>query len=63
MNLLSEYLPQCTPEYGEVLAEDEHLATVDGSPPGDDTVGIWTFLQSGGVGTVTRQEIKFVKAP
>ena len=39
MDLLGEDLAERAAEHGEVLAEDEHLAAVDRSPPGDHTVG------------------------
>ena len=39
VDLLGEHLAERAAEHGEVLAEHEHLATVDRSPPGDDAVG------------------------
>ena len=39
VDLLGEHLAERAAEHGEVLAEHEHLATVDRSPTGDDAVG------------------------
>ena len=39
VDLLGEHLAQRAAEDGEVLAEHEHLAAVDGAPAGDDAVG------------------------
>ncbi|CAB4833436.1 unannotated protein [freshwater metagenome] len=46
VDLLGEHLAEGATEYGEVLAEDEHLAAVDGAPAGDHTVGIGVLFQA-----------------
>ena len=40
VDLLGEHLAQRPAEDGEVLAEDAHLAAVDGAEAGDDAVGV-----------------------
>ena len=46
----------------EVLTEHEHLATVDGAPAGDDTVGVGTVLEAGSVGPVSGEHVEFLEA-
>lgn len=61
MDLLREHFAQRTAHDGEVLGEHEHLASVDGSPTGYNTVGVGPFGQSCFVGAVTRQHVELVK--
>ena len=62
MDLLGEHLAQRAAEHGEVLTEDEHLATLDRAPPGDHTVGVRTLLETRRVRSVTGQQVELVEA-
>ena len=61
MDLLGEHLAEGAAEDGEVLAEDEDLAAVDGAPAGDDAVGVGALLEAGGVGPVAGQQVELVE--
>ncbi len=61
MDLLGEHLPQRAPEHGEVLGEQEDLATVDRAPTGDDTVRVGAFGDARFVGPVTGQHVELVE--
>jgi hypothetical protein len=62
VDLLGEHFTECSTKDGEVLTEDEHLSPVDGAPTGDHTVGVRAFLETGGMCTMSGEQIKFVKA-
>ena len=62
VNLLGKHFAKRAAEDGEVLAEHEHLAPVDGAPARDHTVGIWPLFKPGGMCTVAGEEVEFVKA-
>ena len=61
MELLGEHLAKGTAHDREVLGEDEHLATIDGAPAGDHTVGVGPFVESGLVGPVAGEHVELVK--
>ena len=61
VDLLGEHLTQRATEHREVLAEDEHLATVDRAPAGDDAVGVRPLFQAGGVGAVAGQQVELLE--
>ena len=62
MDLLGEHLAERAAEDGEVLAEHEHLATVDRAPAGDDAVGVGPFLEARGLGAVAGEQIELLEA-
>ncbi len=62
VDLLGEHLAERATEHREVLAEDEHLATLDRAPPGDHTVGVRTLLEARREGSVTGQQVELVEA-
>ena len=62
MNLFGEHFTQRATKHGEVLAEHENFASVNRAPAGDNAVRIWVFFQTSSMGTMSRQQIKFVKA-
>ena len=62
MDLLGEYLTQRATKHGEVLAEEEHLATIDRAPPGDHTVGVGMIFETSGMCPVAGQHVEFVEA-
>ena len=61
VDLLGEHLAEGAAEHREVLAEDEHLATVDGAPAGDDAVGVGPLGQSALVGSVAGEHVELVE--
>ena len=61
MDLLGEDLAKCSAENGEVLREDEDLATIDGSPAGDDAIGVRTFFDATVMRTMTSQHVEFME--
>ena len=59
MDLLGEDLAERATEHREVLAEDEHLATVDRAPAGDHAVGEGAgVLDAEAVGAVAGQHVE-----
>jgi N-acyl-D-aspartate/D-glutamate deacylase len=63
VDLLGEHLTERPAEHREVLAEDEHLAAVDGAPTGDDPVGVGALEQPAVVGTVAGEHVELVERP
>ena len=61
MDLLGEHLAERAAEDREVLAEDEHLAAVDGAPTGDHAVGVGPLLEPGDVGPVPGEQVELVE--
>ena len=61
MDLLGEHLAEGAAEHREVLREDEDLASLDGAPAGDDTVGVGALLDAGGVGPVAGEHVELVE--
>ncbi len=61
VDLLGEHLAERAAEDGEVLREHEHLAPVDGAPPGDHAVGVGPVFEPGGVGPVAGEQVEFVE--
>ena len=62
MDLLGEHLAERAAEDGEVLAEDEHLAAVDGAPAGDHAVGVGPLLEPAGLRPVAGQQVELLEA-
>ena len=63
VDLLGEDLTERSTEHGEVLGEHEHLAAVDGSPAGDDTVGVGALLDTALMGTMTGEHVELMEGP
>ena len=61
MNLFGKHFAQRTTKHGEVLAEYKYLATINGAPTRDYTVGIWVLFEPSRVSAVASQQIKFMK--
>ena len=61
VDLLGEHLAERAAEDGEVLAEDEHLATVDRAPARDHAVGVRPLLEAGGVGAVAGEQVELLE--
>jgi len=62
VDLLGEHLAERTAEDREVLAEHEHLATIDGAPPGDHPVGVGPFVEPGRMRSMARQQVELLEA-
>ena len=63
-DLLGHDLTERAAEHGEVLAEHEHLAAVDGSPAGDDAVGVGPgAIQAEGAQAVAGQHVRLHERP
>ena len=61
VDLLGEHFTKRATEHGEVLREEEHFATFDGAPAGDDTVGVWALFETGCLCTVASKHVEFME--
>ena len=61
VNLFSEHFTKCSTEHGEVLREEENLATFDGAPAGDHTVGVWALFESSSLCAVASKHVEFME--
>jgi hypothetical protein len=62
VDFFGEYFTESTAEDGEILAEDKHLATINGSPSCDYAVCIRTFFEPGGLCPMSGKQVKLVEA-
>ena len=61
VNFFGKDFAKGTTKNGEILREHKYLAIINGSPAGDDSVGIWSFFESSSVRTMPSEHVKFMK--
>ena len=61
VDLLGEDLTKCSTENGEVLREHEDLASIDGSPTGNDAIGVGALFDATFMRTMTSKHVEFVE--
>ena len=61
VELLGEHLAEGTAHDGEILGEDENLASVDRAPTGDHAVGVGPLVETGLMGPVAGEHVEFVE--
>ena len=61
VDLFGKHFAKCATEHGEVLGEEEHLASFNGSPSGDDTVGVGALFETCSLRAMASKHVEFVE--